>query len=182
MSRYRDRCYAVHAVEWRRYMLKFAPYARYSSCPAGHYYRVPYSKAKDKEIERLSGIHFVLDYVQHGMGVGTQYYDKDKFELDADGFVVPKDREKYVMTHRGKWDWKADPEFVVDLPGSLNVSYPVYLRKQRGEATPPRRIPSESDYDACSESGTDEDIMADQQWAQGNAPDKGSIDFLLNPE
>ena len=182
MSLYSDRCYAVHTVEWRRYMLKFAPYARYSSCPEGQYFCIKYSRAMEREIERLSGIHFIEDYCDSGLLVGTHYYDKDKFEVDADGFVVPKDREKYVMTHRGEWDWKAAPQYVVDLPGSLNVRHCVYLRKQRGEATPPPRTPSESDFDACSESDTDEDIMADQQWAQGNAPDKGSIDFLLNPE
>jgi len=92
---------------------------------------------------------------------GSYFYEKDRFEL-VDGFVVPKDPSLYVMTHRGYWDWKAAPELVVDLPGGTNIPHVTYLRRQRGEPTPPRS-PAES-----------EDSQASDEPLSGSNPEQGS--------
>lgn len=155
MPLYSDRCYAVTTVKSQSYVRKFAPATRYgrAAAPGGHFYRIRYSETKVQDIARVSGVHFIYAEDCHVLShEGTYYYDKDKFELDSEGFVVPKDRTKYVMTHRGGWDWKESPQFVVDLPGGFNVSHGTYLRKQRGEPSPPPQpSPEVSDSDSGSE-------------------------------
>ena len=152
--------YSVHYTQLEAYVGKFAP--EKTHCLGSHWYQVDFNNNEQTRKEYLAGFE---------TGIGGARYYKTHFKIE-EGFVVPKDPEPYVMNPFGYWNLRDCPQFVVDLPGGTNIPHVTYLRRQRGEPTPPRSPTESEDSQASDEplSGSNQEQGSDRGEAAPDQP------------